>query len=260
MGRGGLTVPPFAVLAALAMLLVAGCTAFGSPATSPTGSPTVGEDYGNLTVPEPPETLTAETAARTATQFHLARIAREFGENGTISDRSLPPRSALNTDVMNRTSDEDGYYARVTLRPGSLPERNQALERTMYLLTEGAEPRVAAPVADRPVESYRGSGEPAGPVDLRVTNFDTHTANATVVLTRVDGTPETAYLGTLAVENGTGVVLQDAIASAGTYRVTAATEDRSVSRSVVVRADGSGAPIGVFFGPDGGLTIQRGPG
>jgi hypothetical protein len=257
MERGG-TSRLAAVLGVVLLVTVgAGCAAIDATTSTTTTAPGTDNGTDEIHFPDPPASLTPETARETATQYHMALLAQRLAGTGSDATGLLPPRAAVETRVVNRSG--GGYYAVVSLPNGSLQDRVPHFSRAMYVLREGTNPRSAYPLPSRDVDTYIDPGQSLHPVDLRIANFRRGETTMSVVITRVGTTSETAYLDTLEVPARTGRVLADPIAAAGQYRVTVTTENRSASQLVTLAAGEPARPIGIYLDPDGHIEIRRGP-
>lgn len=243
------------------LLVTAGCGAMaGSPTTAPDSTT---PDNGTVSreFPEAPATLTAETAAETAAEYHTSLLVRsiepdEPGEYGTI-----PRASGLDTAVVSNGG--EGYYVTVGLPEGvgeGIKTTAPHLDRAMYHVTPNATPDAAYPVRHTDPETFQGEGPAVTPVDVVVSNFDSKTTSLTLVITSLEGDYRTVLVREVEVGPGTVLELDAVIGTAGQYRVTAIGPETTRSRVLTVDGETATAPIGVYVESDGGTTLIRGPG
>lgn len=242
------------VLAVLALAVLAGCNTATEPTEPTTTAPTT-TNASTLEFPEPPETLTRESAADTARQYHLTLLAQRLAGTGTDPSGSLPPRTAVNSTVIDRP--KGGFYVALEVAEEGIPSQVPRFSRAMYLLREGTNPRSAFPLPAQSTATFYGTGHPVEPVDVRVANFGPVDTDVTVVVTHRSDPAATATLERVRVPSRSGLLLEDAIGTAGQYRVTVTTGDRSTSQVLSVTGENGTETIGIYVDPDGTLTIPR---
>lgn len=242
------------VLAVLALTVLAGCNTATGPTDPTTETPTT-TNSSTLQFPDPPESLTPEAAADTARQYHLTLLAQRLAGTGTEPSGSLPPRTAVNSTVIDRA--EGGFYVALEVAEEGVTSQAPRFSRAMYLLREGTDPRSAFPLPPSETTTFYGDGNPVEPVDVRVANFGPVDAEVTVVVTQLSDPAATAALERVQVPSRTGLVLEDAIGTAGRYRVTVTSGDRSTSRTLDLTGENTTRTIGIYVDPDGTLNIPR---
>lgn len=249
------------VLGVATLLVTAGCGAMaGNPTTLPE---TTTPDNGSVSreFPEAPATLTGETAAETAAEYHVSLLVRAVEPDEPGEYETIPRASALDTAVVSNGG--EGYYVTVGLPEGEgegIRTTAPHLDRAMYHVTPNATPDAAYPVRHGNPDTFQGEGQAVTPVDVVVSNFDSKPTSVTLVITSLEGEHRTALVREVEVAPVTVRQLDDVIGTAGRYRVTAIGSETTHSRVLTVDGEAGTAPIGVYVEPDGRKTIQRGPG
>lgn len=272
------------VVATVALLPLAGCVGMatndgpmpgekqsvGTPTATPTPTPTADPSTRTLehTFPRPPDTLTNETALRTARRYEAALLAARLDANRTVRSSRIGCCEAARPDAAVQGSDGSFYViVRLPYRVRTEAGSTTAVTRGAYRITDSTIRRIA-------VESLPGildghgeadapqspSPPPQAPTPLRVLNFASDSVSVTVVATELTAEPRTALARELTVPGRADALLAGGIGPFGRFRITLSTPDRTISRRLHLVREHPRSSVAAVIAPDGRLLILPIPG
>ncbi|MFB6152740.1 MAG: hypothetical protein ABEJ27_00665 [Halodesulfurarchaeum sp.] len=267
-------------LAAVALLPLAGCLGMatndgtmrgetpgvGTPTDTP--SPTDASPTRTLewTFPRPPDTLTNESALRTARRYEAALLAARLDANRTVRSFRLGCCEAARPDGAVRGPGGAFYViVRMPYRVRTGAGSATAVARGAYRITDSRIRRISVQALSRSGSERTdgpgpGSNDTDARIPLRVLNFGSDPVSLTVVATELAGEPRTALARRLTVPGRADALLARGLDPLGRFRITLSTRDRTISRPLRLDGYRPRSSVAAVIAPDGRLSILLVPG